>query len=444
LTALIGEHRPFPRRCGESTTEERHPREEPVLHGKQRRPAKYRTEDLNRVSRRAEISPPTKSPADTGGSILCSCSGENYIYRQRGVRLVGRSATPKGEIGDGMTVEIIRDKDTWDSFVDESRSGLLFHKWDFLRITEDHTGYRFLPYGIYKGEELISVFPLFCKNVHGLKTAFSPPPLQAVIPYLGFVMGKEYDLLKQSKKESFLEMISEDINTELGDFSPSYLSVTLVPEFLDIRHFIWNRYSAKVHYTYTVDLTQPSEDIWSSFHYKLRNSLKKASAAGMELVRETDISPVYQALSDRFSQPSMNIPMISKRYFEDLFRAYPQHLGIYSLYDRSGELVGTVTTQEYKRFLLWMGTPRMENAGNGNAYLQWLLMLKAQENGFSRFENIGANTRNLNYFKSKFGFCISVYLELYRKNTLGTLAEWTYSNIINKNWLKRRVISYVE
>lgn len=343
-----------------------------------------------------------------------------------------------------MTVETIKDRETWDTFVDESTGGLLFHKWDFLKITEEHTGYRFNPHGIYKGEELISVFPLFCRNVHGLKTAFSPPPMQSIIPYLGFVMGQEYDSLKQSKKESFLKMVSDDIHTTLQGFSPSYLSMTLVPDQLDIRNFIWNQYRAKVHYTYTVDLTQPPEEIWNGFHYKLRNKLKKAGQSGMELRREHDISTVYQAVSDRFSQPSMNIPMISRRYFEDLFRAYPDHLAAYNLYDRAGELVGTVTTQEYKRFLLWMGTPRMDAASAGNEYLQWLLMLKAKERGFHTLENIGANTKNLNLFKSKFGFEITVYLELYMRNTLGTMAEWVYSNIINSSRLKRRFVSYIE
>jgi hypothetical protein len=140
----------------------------------------------------------------------------------------------------------------------------------------------------------------------------------------------------------------------------------------------------------------------------------------------------------------MNIPMVSRRYFEDLFRAYPNHLAAYYLYDREGALTGAVATQEYKRFLLWMGTPRIESAHAGNEYLQWLLVQRARAEGYSYLENIGANTPDLNFFKSKFCSSLGMYMEVFRKDMVGTLAEWAYSTIVNKPWLKRRVVSHIE
>ena len=72
----------------------------------------------------------------------------------------------------------------WDSTVDQSPYGLLFHKWDFLKIAEKHTGWMLLPYGVYKGKRLLSLFPLFYKRDLLIKSVFSPPPLSC-IPYLG-------------------------------------------------------------------------------------------------------------------------------------------------------------------------------------------------------------------------------------------------------------------
>jgi hypothetical protein len=37
-----------------------------------------------------------------------------------------------------MAVQIIKDKELWNTFVDESPYGLLFHKWDFLNIMEKY------------------------------------------------------------------------------------------------------------------------------------------------------------------------------------------------------------------------------------------------------------------------------------------------------------------
>lgn len=342
-----------------------------------------------------------------------------------------------------MTARILNDPKLWDSFIDQSPYGLLFHKWDFLKITERHTGYTFLPYGVYKGSELICLFPLFSKRVNGLHVILSPPPLQGVIPYLGFVVGKEFDTLKQSKKVACLDIISTDMESELAELNPHYFSARLVPGFNDIRHFLWNHYSPATHYTYIIDVTRPLDEIWNNFNYKLRVTLRKLESAGMHLEKGEDISPLYNAVSKRFSSPVMGVPMICKQFFTDLFAAYPQELGAYYLYDRDDTLVATLATQEYKRFSLWIGMPKMGNTF-GNEYLEWLLIQKAKSSGFSECENIGANNQNLNQFKVKFNPDLSVFFEISKKDATGRMAEWLYSHIINQNWIKRKVVPYIE
>ncbi|WP_235808229.1 GNAT family N-acetyltransferase [Methanoculleus horonobensis] len=343
-----------------------------------------------------------------------------------------------------MVLEIIKDRELWDSFVDASTYGLLFHRWDYITITAEHAGYRLLPYGIYKGEELVCLAPLYVKSTHGVKMLFSPPPMQAVVPYQGFVPAKSFDTLKLGKKEEIMDLIAGDLSAEIDAISPHYFSLTLVPGLTDVRQFLWRGYDPKIHYTYVVDISRPAETIWSDFHYKLRNKLRKAEKAGMDLVRSADVSALYASLAERFSQPEMKIPMISRRYFKELFRAYPENLAAYYLYDREGALTGAVATQEYKRFLLWIGTPRFEGAHAGNEYLQWLLIQRAKAEGYSYLENIGANTPDLNFFKSKFCSSLGMYMEVFQKDAVGTLAEWAYSNVINKPWLKRRFVSYID
>ncbi|WP_332450211.1 GNAT family N-acetyltransferase [Methanoculleus sp.] len=343
-----------------------------------------------------------------------------------------------------MVLKLVNDREIWDLFVDASPHGLLFHKWDYITITAQHTGYRLLPYGVYKGEELVCLVPLYFKNVHGMKMLFSPPPMQAVVPYQGLVLEKGFDRLKLGKKEAAMDLVAADLSAEIEAIAPHYFSLILVPGCIDVLQFLWRGYAPKVHYTYTIDLSRPIETIQGDFHYKLRNKIRRAEKAGMDLVRSTDVSLLYTSLVERFSQPEMKIPMVSKRYFEDLFRAYPEHLATYYLYDREGALTGAVATQEYHRFLLWMGTPRLEGVQAENEYLQWLLVQRAQSEGYRTFENIGANTPELNSFKSRFCSDLEIYMEVSQKDRVGALAEWAYSSIINKPWLKRRVVPYIE
>lgn len=351
---------------------------------------------------------------------------------------------PAGRRNNRLPARIVTDKGIWDAFIDESPSGLLFHKWDFLAITEQHTGYRVLPYGIYKGEELVAVCPLFCRQANGLSVVLSPPPMQAVIPYLGAVMGRDYATAKQSKKESMLEVVADGLGEAIGDLAPNYLSITFVPDFCDMRRFIWDGYRTRISYLYTIDLAPSLEALWGDLNAKLRTSLRRFEKEGYYLEEGSDLTRFYETVCRRFGRPEMKIPMVTRDYFEDIFRAYPDNLAAYYLYDRDGALTGAVAAQEYKRFLLWVGTPRIESVHAENEYLQWVLLRRAQDEGYRLFENVGANTPDLNFFKSRFCSGLGIYMEICRKDTVGALAEWAYSSIASRPWLKRRVVSYVD
>ncbi|MFY9195542.1 MAG: GNAT family N-acetyltransferase [Methanoculleus sp.] len=330
-----------------------------------------------------------------------------------------------------MTASRIDDKNTWDTFIDESPSGLLFHKWDYLHLTAKHTGSTLLLYAIHKGNEPVCAFPLFHRRMYGIDAIFSPPPL-TVIPHLGCVMSRNFEGFKQSKKESTLQMVAEDIREVIEDLSPNYLSIVFVPEFSDIRHYLWNRCSATIRYTYTIDLEQPLEAIWNSLHYKLRSKLKKEDRVGLRLERANDISVLHQLITDRYQDPTLDIPPIKQEYLKDLVTAYPDQIGVYHLYSTEDEIVGAVAAQEYKRFLLWIGTPRIKSAHAGNEYLQWLLIQRAKAEGYPLFENMGANNRDLAFFKSRFNPDLVMYFEIEKKDALGAFSGWAYLTFVKR------------
>ena len=342
-----------------------------------------------------------------------------------------------------MTIGLIDDGSAWDTFIDESATGRLFHKWDFMKITQKHTGFRFLPYGVFKGNELIAVMPLFQRQSHGINILLSPPPLQSVVPYLGFVMGSRYDTAKQSKKESLLKLVGDDLEGEFAALAPNYLSITQVPGFIDVRRFLRDGYQTRLHFTYLIALDPPLEEIWNSFSSNLRTKLRKVEKNGYRIEKSTDISIFYSTVAERFSDPEMNIPMISCAYFEELFRAYPGELGLYYLYDDEDAVTGVQATQEYKAFTLWMGAPKM-TAMPGNEFLQWLLLQQAKEAGYRHMENVGANNENLNLFKSKFNPSLTLFLEVSQEDILGRVARWAYSTIASEGPMKRKVLSCIE
>jgi lipid II:glycine glycyltransferase (peptidoglycan interpeptide bridge formation enzyme) len=337
--------------------------------------------------------------------------------------------------GGGMTIELIKDGQLWDEFVDESPYGTLFHKWNFLKIVERHAGYRLFPYGAYKGEKLLGIFPLFYKNAHGVKMLFSPPPRTGIY-YLGFVLSKDYDNLKQSKKESDLGHFSDEMEKTIADLSPDYIHISTVPNFLDTRFFKWNNYSVEPNYTYVTDLSKSAEEIMGGFHRYLRRDIKSAENSGMRIGLGEDVSAFCAMQSKRYEEQGMIDPLISEEYFSDLVKAYPDNIRVYYLYEQNGGIISALATQEYKdRFQGWMGlTKTVEHA---NELIIWNLMQIAKAKNYKKFEIIGANVKNQCPFKSKFNPSLERNYIINKKNLKGNIAEWVYVNLIkNKKFSK--------
>jgi len=326
---------------------------------------------------------------------------------------------------------LIQDPASWDQFIDRSSHGLLFHKWNFLRTIELHSGYKLLPYGIYKGESLICVIPLFYKKIMGLKFLFSPPP-QTGVPYLGFAMCREYDTLKQNKKETFLNIVADEIDQEVSKIAPHYFHISSVPNFLDIRSFTWNKYNVNAGYTYMLDLSESLDTIWSNFQHELRREIRQAKKLNLQLVNSKDISPLYYFLKERYKEQNLNLPIFSKSYLEDLIRLYPEHIVVHYLYDEDREIIGVNMTQEYKLCIGWLGAVRFSNIIRSNEYLTWKLIQGAKEKGFKTFELQGANKKNLCQFKTKFNPSLELTFEINKKNLIGQLAEWAYFHFIKR------------
>lgn len=329
-----------------------------------------------------------------------------------------------------MAIRLIDNPELWNRFMDESPYGLLFHKWEFLKILEKHTGFILMPYGIYRGNELICLFPLFFKKYMGLKLVFSPPP-QTGLPYLGFVMSAGYDSLKQKRKESYLHDVAREIDAELNKISPNYVSITTVPKFSDVRPFRWQGYHVDITYTYAIDLGRPIDEIWHNFDKDCKKQIRVASMPGPTLKRACDVDGFYEIMRARFSDEELaHFHSQSPEFLKDVFRAFPENLKMYYLYD--GDRVSAVSINcDYKgKSILWMGYAK----GHSNEYIIWELIKKAKEDGLVESENPDATTQRLTSFKSKFNPDLRLGFNISKKDFVGRVAEWSFANVV-KRWV---------
>jgi len=329
-----------------------------------------------------------------------------------------------------MAVITIQKKEIWDRFVDESPHGLIFHKWEFLKIVEKYSGYNFLPYGVVRGEALIGLFPLFHKRIGFFSRVFSPPP-RSGLPYLGFLMGPEYETAKQDRKETYLSQVIDQINDEIKLLSPNYISIYSTPGFLDIRPFIWNNYTTDPKFNYVINLNPDLNSIRNGFKLNLRKQMSLSEKQNLSLVPDTNLSSFYDLMTQRYKEQGLNFSFYNIDYLKALFKMYPENLKLYSLY-QNNNLIGGILTQEYKKFLTWHGNAKIIEGVYGNEYILWQLIQKAKGDGYSKFELTGANLRNLCQFKSKFNPSLEICYNASRKDSLGKFAEWIYMNLVRK------------
>jgi hypothetical protein len=244
----------------------------------------------------------------------------------------------------------------WDRFVEESQYCLLFHKWDFLKLIEKYSGYKLFPYGIYKGDELICLFPAFYRTNSGLRFLYSPPQQSLVyVPYLGFVPSPVFDDLRQHKKEHYLDLVSRDINKAVGLMNANRITIASSPRLIDFRHFKWSGYQVEVGYTYLIDLKRSTQEIRNSFSKDCKKSIKDCEKKKPTLKPADDVDAFLQIMRQDLAQKGDTFfHRQDPQYPKDLMARFPENPKMSFLYEEE-MLVAAAINCEYKNhLLLWM------------------------------------------------------------------------------------------
>lgn len=336
-----------------------------------------------------------------------------------------------------MTAKLIADKDLWDDFVNKSPYGLLFHRWDLLKTIEKHSSYQLLTYGIYSGEELICVFPLFVRNFLGFKMVFSPPPWSA-ISYMGPVMSPLYDTVKPRKKEQYMAAVADEISKVIDELAPIYVSFYFVPGLVDVRGFKWNGFRADVMYTYVIQLDRPVEVIWNDMDKHCKQTINAtAKHEGLAVKEMWDIESYHSVVKNRYQEQGINLPLISKEYLKEITCLYPESVRSYLLYKADDLLNILILYETKKRATLWLGAINLDRKIDSLEYLIWEIIKIKKQQGLTELEIEGANTRRLCVFKAKFNPDLEPAFHVSKIDRKGRIAELMYANMIKKRWFRK-------
>jgi hypothetical protein len=332
-----------------------------------------------------------------------------------------------------MTVAVIQDKAVWDAFVDDSPYGTLFHKWDFLSIIEKYSGSKLYRYGIFKNDELLCIFPIFCKNrMRIMKMASSPPPSTG-IQYLGPIVGLVYESARQYQKEQFLTTIVEEMDAEFKRLSVNHISINTVPGFLDTRPFLWNGYDVSPSYTYVMDLRPPLEEIWDGFGHSHKKKIKAQEKEQLSTIEVEDPQEIYEIMEKRNVMMKKRLDDIrtpydfpSPGFLKEIAEAYRDNMKFYITYNKNNEIRGIDAVYMYKsHFTLFMGGMK----GHDNEYLSYKFIKQAKSAGFITIENMDADTRRMTPFKSRYNYSLRAGYNIKKMSNLLSIAALFYRSL---------------
>jgi len=299
----------------------------------------------------------------------------------------------------------------WDDVVMSSSHGTLFHTWKWLNIVRKHTSSRFLPLMAYKGTQLVAIYPFFIQKRGIFKLAFSPPP-QSYLLYLGPVI-RDFDTLKQDKKESMLSDLQEASDAFLfSELDCKYVRIRSSPGIYDSRFFTWAGFSVEPQYTYRINLTGGIDAVWNNFDRKLRVDINKAVRENVE-VRQgdyEDLLALAELLSRRFREQGFKTTDY-RNYLIDLYNEFhPETFKIFIAY-HNGERAGGMISLCFKHIMyLWIGVPKSKIPGiSPNDLVQWEAIKWASENRYEFYEEMDGGDRRLRGFKAKYNPELSIW-----------------------------------
>jgi len=319
-----------------------------------------------------------------------------------------------------MTVELLEDKKRWDRFVETSPHGLLFHKWDFLKTVERHSKYQFLPYCVYSGEELRCIFPFFMERDRlGMIYMFSPPSLHTQIPYLGPAFDPSVQALKAIAREKIFDQVISEVCGEIDKIAPNFVYITTVPNFIDVRFFIWKNFTAHLGFTYAIDLERSLDEIWASFNHRCRQGIKQLSAHSPEIQQTDDVGPLLDIWRKRFFELGIKVPLLSDSFLKELVAAFPGDLTVYNV-SIDGRLATATAccVMQKERYGYWIGGVNARKDLSVQEYLIWEIVKQAKSDGFKKLD-LGEPTQRTSRFKAKFDPVLEPFCFVQKTDTAG-------------------------
>jgi len=302
----------------------------------------------------------------------------------------------------------------WDALVERSPHGAVFHRRAFLEVVADHTGATLHPLVGYKGQEPVGLFPVFELTRNLVTAAFSPPPGVEMSTLGPAMLGLDGVKRRRAEKRTH-RFVKGCLDWVEDSLAPSYVNVRTHPRYADHRPFTWNEFDLTPRYTYVVDLRPGPEEVMAAFSSDARSNVRRTDdeAYTIDEAGPGTIDRIVDHLERRhedrgvdYALDSSFLHRVADALPDGSFRTYVCRVdGSYA--------GGMIALDDGTTVYRWQGgaRPLRDVSVPVNDLLDWRVMADAMDRGRDRYDLVGANTRELCEYKSKFGPELRTYVE---------------------------------
>lgn len=312
----------------------------------------------------------------------------------------------------------------WNQFIDKAENGSIFHRYDWLRVSAKYSKTQLIPLIVYKGKEAVCLLPLFYKKMFGVKMLFSPPP-NCATPYMGPIFSISAGN-RHNFETTFWGLIDELLTYVKDNVGYDIIRIFHTINVNDMRAYIWNNYEVQPFYTYSIDLSKGTDAIYNSFYKKTKNSLKAALNNDKLKVchDQRRVGEIIELVTERYLQQDRKYkvnPEFIKTLFETTVGA---SIHVISMLFEDKLVGGRITLIDNKRAYAWIGAvSRKHNIKGAGELMYWENIREFVAKGYSHYELVGGNTRNLCEYKSKYNPDLVTYFEVKDSTLKGRLVQ---------------------
>jgi lipid II:glycine glycyltransferase (peptidoglycan interpeptide bridge formation enzyme) len=346
-----------------------------------------------------------------------------------------------------MKVELIvasqEKSEEWNSIVDSSPHGTLFHTWKWLKIAEKFSGSKLYPLVGYKGKETLGILPIFFIKKAHLKMVFSPPPSLALY-YLGPVLAN-IDVIPHHRAEKNLGDLIREANSFIeSELKANYTSISLPPDQMDPRPFKWTGYAVEPAYDYQVDISAGQDILFQQLPKNMRHNLNRAVNRGISVEEggKAELEAVVDMMTERYREQG-KVVTVSKNYLFEVFDAYKSNIKIFVAKHEGAIISGVIDVIYRDEVLSWIGNPKpnIHSLPSPNDLLIWEEIKSGCNNGMRQYITLSAagNERLHTYYSSKLNPALKVRFSVKKSSPIINLLEKSYSELVKPLYSKMKL-----